>query len=287
MAKLHTRSTRGAPRRRGLLLELPGLRADICEELDIQLNDIPTGTAAPPRSATPRGELPRLVLSAATSRCRSSTTRPGDRRDLRRCWLSTREAKERFEHDQACSPRPTGARRGRPEAEERDAIKHMPRCWSRMSATMRSSQGEEAARGIKIAGYVGCQTNGRSASRASRSRTRCTSKAGGHLGADSVHVREEGAVLRRRAAFSEPAKSQEMIRGSSSGYDHGADMIVTPARVSDERRGLPGPDQRDLRTKFRCGRLLLDADAVASPVGKDAALTASDPGKKLEEIAAK
>jgi heterodisulfide reductase subunit B len=90
--------------------------------------------------------------------------------------------------------------------------------------------------GIKIAGYVGCQTNrpfGIAGESYQNQNPKYLDKLVESLGGDSIPDYEKkvqccgGAV-----AFSEPEKSQEMVKGIiEAAYDHGADMIVTPCPV--------------------------------------------------------
>ncbi|WP_304299742.1 heterodisulfide reductase-related iron-sulfur binding cluster, partial [Chromatium okenii] len=88
--------------------------------------------------------------------------------------------------------------------------------------------------GLKIAGYVGCQTN-RPFGIAGESfeNPQYLDRLIETLGADSIPQFEKkvqccGGAL----AFSEPAKSQEMVKGIiEAAYDHGADLIVTPCPV--------------------------------------------------------
>jgi hypothetical protein len=88
--------------------------------------------------------------------------------------------------------------------------------------------------GIKIAGYVDCQTN-RPFGIAGESyeNPKYLDKLVESLGGDSIPDYEKkveccGGAL----AFSEPEKSQEMVKGIiEAAYDHGAEMIVTPCPV--------------------------------------------------------
>ena len=73
----------------------------MCEELDIQLNEIPDwNCCAASIGYGGGGVLPRLTLSARNIAL-SEEHNPGQ--DIvatcAACWLSTREASERFEHD--------------------------------------------------------------------------------------------------------------------------------------------------------------------------------------------
>ncbi|HET9651336.1 MAG TPA: CoB--CoM heterodisulfide reductase iron-sulfur subunit B family protein [Usitatibacter sp.] len=85
--------------------------------------------------------------------------------------------------------------------------------------------------GVKVAGYVGCQTNrpfgivGESFENPLYLDRMVEAMGGEALTAYEQKVTCCGGAL----AFSEPGKSQEQIRAIvESAYDHGADMIVTP-----------------------------------------------------------
>ena len=81
----------------------------MCEELDIQLNEIPTGTAARHRSATPAAASCRVWRVGAQHRACPSEHNPGQEivATCAACWLATRETQERLQHDQGLLPRPT------------------------------------------------------------------------------------------------------------------------------------------------------------------------------------
>ena len=113
------------------------------------------------------------------------------------------------------------------------------------------------------------------------------------LGADSIPDYEKkvqccGGAL----AFSEPEKSQEMIKGIiESAYDHGADMIVTPCPVcqmnvevyQDQINATHG-------TKFKMPVVYYSTlmSVAYGRSAQDAALNGQViPAKKLEEIANK
>jgi heterodisulfide reductase subunit B2 len=85
--------------------------------------------------------------------------------------------------------------------------------------------------GLKIAGYVGCQTN-RPFGIAGESfeDPKYLDKMVETVGAEPVPYDQKITCCGGALAFSEPDKSQKQIRDIvESAYDHGADMIVTPA----------------------------------------------------------
>jgi len=88
--------------------------------------------------------------------------------------------------------------------------------------------------GLKIAGYVGCHTNrpfgidGESYENPLYLDNLVEVLGGDALTRYEKRVQCCGGAL----AFSEPEKSQEMIKGIiEAAYDHGADMVVTPCPV--------------------------------------------------------
>jgi heterodisulfide reductase subunit B len=148
--------------------------------------------------------------------------------------------------------------------------------------------------GIKIAGYVGCQTN-RPFGIAGESfeNPKYLDKLVETLGGDSIPDYETkvqccGGAL----AFSEPEKSQELIKGIiEAAYDHGADMIVTPCPVCQMNVEVY-QDQINATygTKFKMP-VVYYSTLMAVAYGrsaKDAALNGQViRAKKLEELAAK
>lgn len=146
--------------------------------------------------------------------------------------------------------------------------------------------------GIKIAGYVGCQTNrpfgiaGESFENPKYLDNLVEALGGESLPKYEMKVQCCGGAL----AFSEPDKSQEMIKGIlEAAYDHGADMIVTPCPVcqmntevyQDQINAVYG-------TKFKIP-VVYYSTLMAVAFGrsaKDAALGGQViPAKQLEELA--
>ena len=263
----------------------------LCEELDIQLNDIPDWNCCSASVGyAGGGELPRLVLSGRNIAL-SEQHNPGQEivATCAACWLSTREAKERFDHDQGLL-----AEAGL-KLKNETPIKHMAEVLVEdVGYDAIKAKVKRPLEGIKIAGYVGCQTN-RPFGIAGESFENPVylDKLVDTLGADSVPTYEKkvqccGGAL----AFSEPAKSQEMIKGIiEAAYDHGADMIVTPCPVCQMNVEVY-QDQINATygTKFKMP-VVYYSTLMAVAFGrsaKDAALNGQViPAKKLEEIAAK
>jgi len=270
----------------------------MCEELDIQLNEIPDwNCCAASIGYAGGGELPRLTLSARNIAL-SEKYHAGQ--DLvatcAACWLSTREAAERLEEDKGLMAE---ANQALAEAELKlkndTPIKHMVEVliedigYEEMGAKVK-----KPLEGIKIASYVGCQTN-RPFGIAGESFENPVylDKMIGTLGGESIPGYEKkvqccGGAL----AFSEPEKSQEMVKGIiEAAYDHGADLIATPCPVCQMNVEVY-QDQINTTyfTKFAMP-VVYYSTLMAVAYGRNAKDAALDgqiiPAKKLDELAAR
>jgi heterodisulfide reductase subunit B len=268
----------------------------MCEELDIQLNEIPDWNCCGASIGyAGGGELPRITLSARNIAL-SEQHNPGQEivATCAACWLATREASERIEHSQSLR---NNCHQALAEAnltlKNQTSIKHMAEVlvgdigYDNIRAKVK-----KPLSGIKIAGYVGCQTN-RPFSIAGQSyeNPKYLDDLVAALGADSLPNFEKkvqccGGAL----AFSEPDKAQEMIKGIlEAAYDHGADMIVTPCPVCQMNAEVY-QDQINTTygTKFKIP-VVYYSTLMAVAFGrsaKDAALNAQViPATQLEEIA--
>ena len=270
----------------------------MCEELDIQLNEIPDWNCCSASIGyAGGGELPRLALSARNIAL-SEEHNPGQ--DIvatcAACWLATRETQERLQHDEGLMAETNTALAEAGLTLKADApIKHMAEVLIQdIGYDEIGAKVKKPLEGIKIAGYVGCQTN-RPFGIAGESyeNPKYLDKLVDTLGADSIPDYEKkvqccGGAL----AFSEPEKSQEMIKGIiESAYDHGADMIVTPCPVcqmnvevyQDQINATHG-------TKFKMPVVYYSTlmSVAYGRSAQDAALNGQViPAKKLEEIANK
>ena len=149
------------------------------------------------------------------------------------CWLATKEASERFRDDPNLM---ADANRALAEASlkmtNQTPIHHMAEVLIEDIGYDEIKQGvKRPLERIKIAGYVGCQTNRPfGIDGESFENPLYLDKLVENLGVDSIETYEKkvqccGGAL----AFSEPEKLQEMIHGIiEAAYDNGADMIVTP-----------------------------------------------------------
>ena len=210
----------------------------MCEELDITLNQIPDWNCCSASIGyAGGGELPRLALSARNIALSEEHNAGQDIvATCAACWLATREAAERFQHDDGLLAE---ANQALAEAglklRNETPIRHMVEVL--IEDIGYEAIGEKVVRpleGIKIAGYVGCQTN-RPFGIAGESfeNPMYLDRLVDTLGGDSLPQYDKkvqccGGAL----AFSEPVKSQDMIKTIiESAYDSGADMIVTPCPV--------------------------------------------------------
>ncbi|MBB1073051.1 CoB--CoM heterodisulfide reductase iron-sulfur subunit B family protein [Rhodoferax sp. 4810] len=270
----------------------------VCAELGIQLNSIPDwNCCAASIGYAGGGELPRLTLSARNIAL-SEQHNPGQPivATCAACWLSTREAAERLKHDAQLNAE---AKQALGEAgltlKNETPIRHMVEVliedigYEELKAKVK-----KPLTGIKVAGYVGCQTN-RPFGIAGESyeNPKYLDKLIEVLGAESIPTYEKkvqccGGAL----AFSEPEKSQEMIKGIiEAAYDHGADLIVTPCPVCQMNVEVY-QDQINTTygTQFKMP-VVYYSTLMAVAYGrnaKDAALGGQViPAKKLEGIAGK
>ncbi len=270
----------------------------MCEELDIQLNEIPDWNCCSASIGyAGGGELPRMALSARNIAL-SEEHNPGQEivATCAACWLATRETQERLEADQGLLAETNQALGEAGLKLKNDTpIKHMAEVL--IEDIGYDAIGEKVKKpleGIKIAGYVGCQTNRPfGISGESYENPKYLDKLVETLGADSVPDYEKkvqccGGAL----AFSEPQKSQEMIKGIiESAYDHGADMIVTPCPVCQMNVEVYQDQINDtFGTKFKMPVVYYSTlmSVAYGRSAQDAALNGQViPAKQLEEIAAK
>lgn len=270
----------------------------MCEALDIQLNEIPDWNCCSASIGfAAGGELPRLALSARNIAL-SEQHNPGQEMvaTCAACWLATRETKERLGQDQGLLAETNQAlAEAGLTLKNETPIKHMAEVL--IEDIGYEAIGEKVSKpleGIKIAGYVGCQTN-RPFGIAGESyeNPKYLDKLVETLGGDSIpdydmKVQCCGGAL----AFSEPEKSQALIKGIiESAYDHGADMIVTPCPVCQMNVEIY-QDQINATydTKYKMPVVYYSTlmSVAYGRSAKDAALDGQIiPAKQLEELASK
>ncbi len=268
----------------------------MCDELDIQLNEIPDwNCCAASIGYAGGGELPRLALSARNIAL-SEQHNPGQEivATCAACWLATRETAERLEDD---SNMLAEANQALAEAglklKNETPIKHMAEVLVQtVGYDEIKSKVKRPLEGIKIAGYVGCQTN-RPFGIAGESfeNPMYLDKLVDTLGGDSIPTYEKkvqccGGAL----AFSEPEKSHALIKGIiESAYDNGADMIVTPCPVCQMNVEVYQDQINEAHgTKFKMP-VVYYSTLMAVAFGKSAKEACLEgqviPAKQLEDLA--
>ncbi len=210
----------------------------MCETLDVQLNEIPDWNCCSASIGyAGGGELPRLALSARNIAL-SEQANPGQ--DIvatcAACWLATKETQERLHDDSSLMEETNQAlAEAGLEVQADGNIRHMVEVLIEdFGFDELGKHVKKPLEGIKIAGYVGCQTN-RPFGIAGESfeNPMYLDKLVETMGADPVENYDKkvqccGGAL----AFSEPDKSQALIKEIiEAAYDGGADMIVTPCPV--------------------------------------------------------
>lgn len=210
----------------------------MCRHLDIQLNEIPDWNCCSASVAhAGGGEIQRLALNARNMALAEQEHADQDVvATCAGCWLATRETKQRLsEDDELMAATNEALAEAGLQYKAKQAIRHMA------EVLVEDFGFDELAKpvvkpleGLKIAGYVGCQTN-RPFGIAGESyeNPQYLDKMVEAMGAESIPTYEKKVQCCGGAqAFSEPEKSQEMIKGIvEAAYDNGADMVVTPCPV--------------------------------------------------------
>ncbi len=268
----------------------------MCEELDVKLNEIPDWNCCSASIGYGGGSvLPRMVLSARNIAL-SEQAHP--EQDIvatcAACWLATKEAAERFSHDENFFKEANAAlAEANLKLTNQKPIRHMAEVLIEDIGYTKLSEGvKKPLEGVKIAGYVGCQTNRPfGIDGESFENPLYLDKMVDALGGDSVPTYEKkvqccGGAL----AFSEPQKSQEMIKGIiEAAYDHGADMIATPCPLCQANVEIY-QDQINATygTKFNMP-VVYYSQLISVAYGRSASDAALDgqiiSAKKLEDIA--
>lgn len=270
----------------------------MCQELDVQLNHIPDwNCCAASIGYAGGGELPRLMLSARNIAL-SEQAHPDQ--DIvatcAACWLATRESQERLAHDsELMSEAETALAQANLKLKNDKKIRHM------VEVLIEDVGYEEIAahvkkplEGIKIAGYVGCQTN-RPFGIAGESfeNPMYLDKLTETLGAEPAkNFDKKVSCCGGALAFSEPEKSQALIKDIlSAAYDSRADMVVTPCPVCQMNVEVYQDQINEKHgTKFKMP-VVYYSTLMSVAFGKSAKEAALDgqiiKASKLEELAAK
>ncbi|HEB59022.1 MAG TPA: heterodisulfide reductase [Gammaproteobacteria bacterium] len=270
----------------------------MCETLDIQLNPIPDwNCCAASIGYAGGGELPRLALSARNMAL-SEQAHPDQ--DIvatcAACWLATRETKERLNDDEDLMKETNEALAAAGlEVKADKNVRHMVEVLIEdLGYEELGKHVKKPLEGIKIAGYVGCQTNRPFGIHGeSFENPVYLDKLTETMGAEALTTYEKkvqccGGAL----AFSEPEKSQDLVKGIiEAAYDGGADMIVTPCPVCQMNVEVY-QDQINARhgTKFKMP-VVYYSQLMAVAYGSSAKEAGLDgniiKAKQLEDIAGK
>ncbi len=210
----------------------------MCEKLDIQLNEIPDWNCCGASIGYGEGgELPRLVLSARNLAL-AELHLPGQ--DMvsgcPACWLSSRETVEKLhEFDGLMAETNEALKEAGLNFKDTVKARHIVEVLIEDVgfAGMKNAV-VKPLEGLKIAGYVGCQTNRPfGIDGESFENPQYLDKMIETVGAEAVSNYDQKVTCCGGAlAFSEPEKSQKQIRDIvESAYDHGAEMIVTPCQL--------------------------------------------------------
>ena len=210
----------------------------MCEELDIKLNTINDwNCCAASIGYAGGGELPRIALSARNI---ALSEQQHPQQDIvaicAACWLATREAKERIEQSTKIKEGTSIAlKEAGLEIKNDKNVRHMVEVLVEdIGMQAITDKVKKPLEGLKIAGYVGCQTNRPfGINGESFENPQYLDNMVAAVGAEPVRDYEKkvsccGGAL----AFSEPDKSFNLIKPIlESAMDHSADMIVTPCPV--------------------------------------------------------
>ena len=270
----------------------------MCEELDIKLNQIPDWNCC---SASigygGGGVLPRMTLSARNIAL-SEQHHPEQEivATCAACWLATKEAQERFEDDPSMMAEANQAlAEAGLEFKNKKKIRHMVEVLIEDIGYDEIGAGvKRPLEGLKVAGYVGCQTNRPfGIDGESFENPMYLDKLVDTLGGESIKTYEKkvqccGGAL----AFSEPVKSQEMIHGIiESAYDSGADVIATPCPLCQANVEIYQDEiNAKFGTKFNMP-VVYYSQLISVAYGRDLKDSSLDgqiiKAKKLEAIAGK
>ena len=210
----------------------------VCDVLDVQLNTIPNWNCCGASIGyAGGGELPRMALNARNlALSEQHNTGQDIVATCTACWLSARETKERLEED---SDRMKATNQTLAEAglkyEAKQKVRHMVEVLIEdFGYDELGKHVKNPLEGLRVAGYVGCQTNSPfGIDGESVENPMYLDKLVETLGAEPIKNYEKKVQCCRGAlAFSEPEKSQAMIKGIiEAAYDNKADIIATPCPV--------------------------------------------------------
>jgi len=210
----------------------------MCKTLDVKLNEIPDWNCCGASIGYAEGgELPRHVMNARNIAL-SDQHNPGQ--DIvatcAACWLGAKESQERITHSgELLGDINSILSEAGLKYEGKQKIRHMVEVLIEdLGYDELKKPVKRPLEGIKVAGYVGCQTNRPfGVDGESFENPKYLDKLTETVGAEALEKYDQKVTCCGGAlAFSEPEKSQAQIKKIiESAYDHGADMIVTPCPV--------------------------------------------------------
>ncbi|MDM8567016.1 CoB--CoM heterodisulfide reductase iron-sulfur subunit B family protein [Candidatus Halobeggiatoa sp. HSG11] len=210
----------------------------ICDVLGIKLNEIPDWNCCSASIGyAGGGELPRLALSARNI---ALSEKHHPNQDVvatcAACWLATRETNDRLtENKELFAETNEALKEAGLVFNGQKKVRHMVEVLIEdIGFEEMGSHVKKPLEGIKIAGYVGCQTNRPfGINGESFENPMYLDKMVETLGADSIpDYDKKVACCGGALMFSEPEKSQALVKEIlESAHDSGADMIVTPCPV--------------------------------------------------------
>jgi heterodisulfide reductase subunit B len=270
----------------------------MCKALDIKLNEIPDwNCCAASIGYAEGGELPRHMMNARNIAL-SEKHNPGQ--DIvatcAACWLGTKETHERMHKSSGLLADVNEILKDAGLSVKGDVpVRHMVEVLIEdLGFDELKKPIKKPLEGIKIAGYVGCQTN-RPFGVAGESfeNPKYLDKLTEAMGAEAVEKYDQKVTCCGGAlAFSEPEKSYVQIKKIiESAYDHGAEMIVTPCPVCQMNVEVyQDMINKKYNTKFKIP-VLYYSQLMAVAYGanaKEAGLNGNIiRATRLEEIAAK
>ena len=269
----------------------------MCKTLDIKLTEIPDWNCCGASvSYAESGELPRHVMNARNFAL-SETNLPG--KDIvatcAACWLGARETKERLEHsDRLMADTQTALKEAGLQIKAIPEIRHMAEVLVEdLGYDELKKPVKKPLKGMKFAGYVGCQTN-RPFGIAGESfeNPLYLDKLIETVGGEAVPYDQKVTCCGGALAFSEPDKAQAQIKDIiESAYDNGAEMLVTPCPLCQANTEVyQGQINKKYGTKFNMPVLYYSQLMTLAYGGsaKDAGLSGNViKARKLEEFAGK
>ncbi len=214
----------------------------MCKTLDIKLNEIPDWNCCGASIGySEGGELPRHVMNARNIALSQQHNAGQDIvATCAACWLGAKESVERLSKSEQllADTRNILADAGLNVDINKDTAKGVRHMVEVLIEDFGYDELEAPVKkpldGLKIAGYVGCQTNRPfGIDGESFENPKYLDKMVETMGAEAADKYEQKVTCCGGAlAFSEPEKSQAQIKEIvESAYDHDADMIVTPCPV--------------------------------------------------------